>query len=404
LEAKAPSALTAGGRFFVLERVMARKQFSIGVMFSTTGSYSVVARSMLNGALLALREIEEAGGISIQPVVVNPSGDLSRYRALSLELLGSGIRHVVGCYTSSSRKEVIPCFEKHDGLLWYPSHYEGFESSDNVIYTGAAPNQHVLPLVDYLASRVGNRAFCVGSNYIWAWENNRIFREALTARGGTVLAERYLSVGDTEFDQVITAILDARPNFVFNNLIGTSAYAFFRTFRAACRARGINQAAEIPVASCTLSEPELPEIGADAVDGHLSSSVYFSSLNSPENAAFIRAYAAAFPAGPVSSADAEASYIAVKLLAAALEQAGTDDARTVRAAVANQRLMAPQGEVRVDPQTFHAWLTPRIGRSAADGQFEILLEARQPIAPDPYLVQSSPRFASAMRSPLLRVV
>jgi len=383
---------------------MARKQFRIGVMFSTTGSYSVVARSMLNGALLAFREIEEAGGISIQPVVVNPSGDLSRYRALSLELLSSGIRHVVGCYTSSSRKEVIPCFEKHDGLLWYPSHYEGFESSDNVIYTGAAPNQHVLPLVDYLASRIGSRAFCVGSNYIWAWENNRIFREALTARGGTVLAERYLSVGDTEFDQVITAILDARPNFVFNNLIGTSAYAFFRTFRAACRARGINQAAEIPVASCTLSEPELPEIGADAVDGHLSSSVYFSSLDSPENVAFIRAYAAAFPAGPVSSADAEASYIAVKLLAAALEQAGTDDARTVRAAVSNQSFVAPQGEVRVDPQTFHAWLTPRIGRSAADGQFEILLEARQPIAPDPYLVQSSPRFASAMRSPLLRVV
>jgi ABC-type branched-subunit amino acid transport system substrate-binding protein len=405
LVAKAPSASTAGGRFLFLERVMARKQFRIGVMFSTTGSYSVVAGSMLNGALLAFREIDAAAGaISLQPIVVNPSGDLGRYRALSLELLGSGIRHVVGCYTSSSRKEVIPCFEKHDGLLWYPSHYEGFESSDNVIYTGAAPNQHVLPLVDYLASRIGSRAFCVGSNYIWAWENNRIFREALTACGGTVVAERYLSVGDTEFDQVITAILDARPNFVFNNLIGTSAYAFFRTFRAACRARGINQAAEIPVASCTLSEPELPEIGADAVDGHLSSSVYFSSLNSPENAAFIRAYAAAFPAGPVSSADAEASYIAVKLLAAALEQAGTDDARTVRAAVGNQRLVAPQGEVRVDPQTFHAWLTPRIGRSATNGQFEVLLEARQPIAPDPYLVQSSPRFASAMRSPLLRVV
>ena len=384
---------------------MARKHYRIGVMFSTTGSYSVVARSMLNGALLAFQENAAAGRtVALEPVVVNPSGDLARYRALSLELLGAGIRQVVGCYTSSSRKEVIPCFEKFDGLLWYPSHYEGFESSDNVIYTGASPNQHVLPLVDYLASRVGTRAFCVGSNYIWAWENNRIFREALTARGGTVVAERYLSVGDTEFDQVISAIIDQRPDFVFNNLIGTSAYAFFRAFRAACRARGINQAVEIPVASCTLSEPELPEIGADAVDGHLSSSVYFSSLNSPENAAFIRAYAAAFPAGPVSSADAEASYIAVKLLAAALEQAGTDDARTVRAAVANQRLVAPQGEVRVDPQTFHAWLTPRIGRSAADGQFEILLEARQPIAPDPYLVQSSPRFASAMRSPLLRVV
>jgi branched-chain amino acid transport system substrate-binding protein len=383
---------------------MTRKH-RIGVMFSTTGSYRVVARSMLNGALLAFREIAQAGGaLTLEPIVVNPSGDLDRYRELSRELLMGGIRHVVGCYTSSSRKEVIPCFEKHDGLLWYPSHYEGFESSDNVIYTGASPNQHVLPLVDYLASRVGKRAFCVGSNYIWAWENNRIFREALTARGGVVVAERYLSVGDTEFDQVISAILDQRPDFVFNNLIGTSTYAFFRAFRAACRARGIDQAAEIPVASCTLSEPELAEIGLDAIDGHLTSSVYFSSLDSPENATFVQAYAEAFPDMPAACADAEASYVAVKLLAAALEQADADDARSVRAAVANQRLAAPQGEVRIDPQTFHAWLTPRIGRSAVNGQFDVLLEARGPIAPDPYLVQSSPRFAVAMRSPVLRVV
>jgi ABC-type branched-subunit amino acid transport system substrate-binding protein len=381
------------------------RRHRIGVMFSTTGSYRVVARSMLNGALLAFSEIAQTDGASVlEPVVVNPSGDLDRYRELSRELLKAGIRHVVGCYTSSSRKEVIPCFEKHDGLLWYPSHYEGFESSDNVIYTGASPNQHVLPLVDYLASRVGKRAFCVGSNYIWAWENNRIFREALTARGGVVVAERYLSVGDTEFDQVISAILDQRPDFVFNNLIGTSAYAFFRAFRVACRARGIDQAAEIPVASCTLSEPELAEIGLDAIDGHLTSSVYFSSLDSPENATFVHAYAKAFPDMPAACADAEASYIAVKLLAAALELAGDDDARSVRAAVANQRLAAPQGEVRIDPQTFHAWLTPRIGRSAINGQFDVLLEARSPVAPDPYLVQSSPRFAVAMRSPVLRVV
>jgi len=383
---------------------MTRKH-RIGVMFSTTGSYRVVARSMLNGALLAFGEIAQSGAaVVLEPVVVNPSGDLDRYRELSRELLKAGIRHVVGCYTSSSRKEVIPCFEKHDGLLWYPSHYEGFESSDNVIYTGASPNQHVLPLVDYLASRVGKRAFCVGSNYIWAWENNRIFREALTARGGVVVAERYLSVGDTEFDQVISAILDQRPDFVFNNLIGTSAYAFFRAFRAACRAREIDQAAEIPVASCTLSEPELAEIGLDAIDGHLTSSVYFSSLDSPENATFVQAYAEAFPDMPAACADAEASYVAVKLLAAALEQADVDYARSGRAAVANQRLAAPQGEVRIDPQTFHAWLTPRIGRSAVNGQFDVLLEARSPIAPDPYLVQSSPRFAVAMRSPVLRVV
>lgn len=381
-----------------------KRHIRIGVMFSSTGSYAVVARSMLNGALLAFREIAEAGDdITLEPVVVNPSGDLQRYRALALELLGSGIRHVVGCYTSSSRKEVIPCFEKFDSLLWYPSHYEGFESSDNVIYTGAAPNQHVLPLIDYLASRVGTRAFCIGSNYIWAWENNRIFREALTARGGTVIAERYLPVGDTEVDQVVAAIIDQRPDFVFNNLIGTSGYAFLRAFRATCAARGIDQARRIPVASCTLSEPELAEL-AGAVDGHIASSVYFASLKSAENAAFTAAYQRHFPNGPVSSADAEASYIAVKLLAGALRHAGTDDVRAVRAAVANRRLLAPQGEVRIDPQTYHAWLTPRIGRSTTDGQFELLLEARHPVAPDPYLVQSSPRYAVAMRPPALRVV
>ncbi|WP_346297444.1 transporter substrate-binding domain-containing protein [Rhodopseudomonas sp. P1] len=381
------------------------KRLRIGVMFSTTGSYGAVGRTMLNGAMLGLSEVATSGnGPEIEPVIVNPGGDLSQYRALAHELLASGVRQVIGCYTSSSRKEVIPCFEKHDGLLWYPSHYEGFESSDNVIYTGASPNQHVLPLVDYLAAKHGKRAFCIGSNYIWAWENNRIFREALIARGGAVLAERYLAVGDTDVDRAIAAILEQRPDFVFNNLIGTSAYAFFRAFRAACRARGIDQAAEIPVASCTLAEPELSEIGAEAVDGHLSSSVYFASLAGAANDAFTQAYATKFPDAPPTSADAEACYIAVKLLAAALQQAGTDEASAVRAAVADQRLIAPQGEVRIDPQTYHAWLTPRIGRSTAAGQFEVLLEAPEPIAPDPYLVQTSPRFAAAMRSPLLRLV
>lgn len=381
------------------------KSFRIGVMFSTSGSYAAVARTLLNGAMLGFSELAaSASGPELEPVVVNPGGDLTQYRALAAELLSSGIHQVVGCYTSSSRKEVIPCFEKFDGLLWYPSHYEGFESSDNVVYTGASPNQHVLPLVEYLSGRRGKRAFCIGSNYIWAWENNRIFREALIARGGTVTAERYLPVGDIDFAKVVATIIEQRPDFVFSNLIGTSAYAFLREFRAACRARGIDQAKEIPVASCTLSEPELAEIGDDAVDGHLSSSVYFASLGGDANQAFTRDYAQAYPDAPTTSADAESSYIAVKLLAAALQQAGTDEAGAVRAAVADQRLIAPQGEVRVDAQTYHTWLTPRIGRSTVEGHFEVLLEAEAPIAPDPYLVNSSPRFATTMRSPTLRLV
>ena len=383
---------------------MALQDLQVGYLFSSTGSYELVARSMLNGALLAAEEINASGlGIRFEPSVLNPGGDLSQYSALATKLLERHIRHVVGCYTSSSRKEVIPLFEKHDALLWYPSHYEGFESSTNVIYTGAAPNQHVLPLVEYLLAHHGHRAFCVGSNYIWAWENNRILRESVLARGGLVLAERYFAIGETDFHQAIEAIIAARPSFVFLTLIGTSAYQFFRDFRAACRIRGIDQAREIPVASCSLSEPELQAIGDDAVDGHLSSSVYFCSIESPANLRFLTAYESRFPEGPTASADAEASYNAVWLLARGAVAAGTDEPRAVKAELVRQHLDAPQGAVWIDEQTFHAYLTPRIGRSNRNARFDLVSEARAPVQPDPYLVHNSARFEAAV-VPSLRLV
>lgn len=380
------------------------RDLQVGLLFSSTGSYGVVSRSSLNGALLAVDQVNDSGlGVRIEPVVLNPEGVLANYAVLATTLLQSGIRHVVGCYTSSSRKEVIPLFEKRDALLWYPGHYEGFESSANVIYTGAAPNQHVLPLVEYLLQHHGHRAFCVGSNYIWGWENNRILRESVVARGGTVLAERHFAVGDTDFAQVIEAIITARPSFVFLTLIGNSAYHFFRDFRAACLARGIDQAREIPVASCSLSEPELEAIGEEAVDGHISSSVYFCSIQSPENAAFLAAYQAAYAAGPTASADAEAAYNAVWLLALSAAAAASDDPADIKAVLPQQRLAAPQGKVRVDEETFHAYLTPRIGRSNRKARFDLISEARSPVQPDPYLVHNSARFEAAT-IPSLRLV
>jgi ABC-type branched-subunit amino acid transport system substrate-binding protein len=383
-----------------------RASFRLGLLFSSTGPYNVVSKAMLNGAVLAIEEVNrDSSGLLLDYQVVNPNGELGRYAPLCAELLDQGIKHVVGCYTSSSRKEVIPLFEKKDALLWYPSHYEGFESSTNVIYTGAAPNQHIMPLMAHMLGQYGSRAFCVGSNYIWAWENNRILRETVVEHGGTVLGERYFPVGETDFAQVIEAIFEARPSFVFNTLIGTSAYQFFRDFRAAGLARGIDQPRRIPVASCSLSEPELEAIGPDAVDGHISSSVYFSSIRSAENERFLAAYAARFPDGPATSADAEASYVAVKLLASALAAAGTDDVVAVKEAVCRQRLAAPQGEVWIDEQNLHAHLTPRIGRSNLAARFDIVREAVAPVQPDPYLVRSTPRFDVADAPPrLLRVV
>ena len=381
-------------------------RYRIGVLFSSSGSYGVVSRSMCNGAMLAFDEINRSGlyDFVLEPIIADPAGALSQYTALSAELIGSGVCHVVGCYTSSSRKDVIPLFEKYDALLWYPSHYEGFESSYNVIYTGAAPNQHITPLIEFLAGHMGKRAYCVGSNYIWAWENNRILREGLSAAGGSIVAERYFAVGETDHSKVISAILEARPDFVFNTLIGTSAYQFFRAFRAACLERNIDQPNEIPIVSCSLSEPELAEIGAGAMDGHISSSVYFSSIDSDINRGFVSAYDRLFPSGPSVSADAEASYVAVKLLAASIASAGCEDVDAVRNAIPQQRLEAPQGTVWIDGQTNHAYLTPRIGRSDSSGRFDVVFEARQPVCPDPYLVQATPRYATHSRPPRLKLV
>src|SRR5258708_23999687 len=195
---------------------MPLQNLQVGYLFSSTGSYELVARSMLNGALLAAEEVNASGlGIRLEPSVVNPGGDLSQYSALATTLLKRNIRHVVGCYTSSSRKEGIPLFAKHDELLWYPSHYEGFESSTNVIYTGAAPNQHVLPLVEYLLAHHGHRAFCVGSNSVWAWENNRILAEGTPARGGSRLPAGNFPGGGTHFHHATEAPVQARPRSRF---------------------------------------------------------------------------------------------------------------------------------------------------------------------------------------------
>ena len=384
---------------------LASECIPIGVLFSVDGPYSVVSRSMLNGALLAIEELNARpdAQIMVQPVMANPGGDLARYPALCAGLLAQGLKHIVGCYTSSSRKEVIPLFEKADALLWYPSHYEGFECSANVIYTGAVANQHLLPLADYLLERCGRTAFCVGSNYVWPWENNRILRERLVAAQGGIVAERYFAVGDTDFAQVIAAILLARPAFVFNTLIGDSSYRFLCDFRAACRAAGIDQARDIPVASCTLSEPELEAIGPEAADGHITASVYFSSVAGAENVRFVQSYAARFPSGPTACADAEAAYIATRLLGLALERTGgSPDVGRIKQAVTQFVMAAPQGEVRIDPETLHAVLTPRIGVSTRDARFDIVSEARRPVQPDPYLVWSSPRYGAAS-PPALRV-
>ena len=380
----------------------------IGLLYSTSGPYRTIGRAMLNGALLALEQVnaDPALPFTLEPVVRDPGGRNDRYAELARWMLADEhLVHVVGCYTSSSRKEVLPFFEKYDGLLWYPSHYEGFESSEHVIYTGAAPNQHIVPLADYMLGTFGRSAYLVGSNYIWAWENNKMMREAVHDAGGEVVVERYLPVGETDVSAIVAQVLDRRPCFVFNTLIGDSAYAFFRQIRQAAAARGNDQPRLVPIASCSLAEPELIEIGAEAADGHISSSVYFESVAGATNAAFVKAYRARFPDSGPTSADVEASYIAVQLLARALRRAATTDMQAVRSAILEGTLDAPQGRVHIDPDNRHCYLTPRIGISNRDFGFDIIYQADGPVKPDPYLVWSERQQpAASAHGPQLRLV
>lgn len=369
--------------------VLGRPLIPIGVVFSVTGSYRTVGQEMLNGALLALEEVnnDPAFDFSFDPTFVDPGGEPTAYRSACEELLRNrSMCHIIGCYTSSSRKEVIPAFEKFDALLWYPSHYEGFESNNNVIYTGASPNQHIIPLLRYMLRSRGQRIYCVGSNYIWAWENNRILREIVQACGGTVLAEKYLPVGVTDVERIIGEIRTTEPDFVFNTLIGESSYAFYRAYARAWAKDGVPAQRRIPITSCSLSEPELISIGPDAAAGHIASSVYFQSIDRTRNRSFVASYRARFGADRVTSADAEASYVAVTLLASAIREAGSTAIEQVKSALYRCPLEAPQGRVWVDPESNHSYLTPALGISRDDGQFEPIWVSREPVRPDPYLV------------------
>jgi branched-chain amino acid transport system substrate-binding protein len=347
---------------------------------------------MRDGALLAVSQVnaDPSYPFTLDPVILNPDGALDAYRSGCEALLRNrDIRHIIGCYTSSSRKELIPVIEKHDALLWYPSHYEGFESCDSVIYGGAAPNQHLAQLAEWVLPRFGANIYCIGSNYIWPWENNRTMRQIANDCGGRILRERYLAVGCTGVADVIRDIEEMQPDFIFNTLIGESSYAFYRAYHALSEANADFAPDRRPVVSCSLSEPELRAIGTQAATGHIASSVYFQSIARPENAAFIAAFRGSFGTDRVTSADAESAWIVTRLLALSLRAARSTAIPDVKRALYDCRLEAPQGPVWIDAENNHAWLTPRIGRSVAGAGFEMLWEAATPTRPDPYLTNLS---------------
>ena len=205
-----------------------------------------------------------------------------------------GCRHVIGTVTSQARKDVIPVVEKHDAQLWYVCPYEGFEANPNVIYTGACPNQHLLPLFEHMLPAFGRRVYLAGANYIWGWEMNRLAREIVMEAGGEIVGERCLPIGDTDVDRLVAEVAARRPDFILSNMLGPSNHAFLRAMQELGRRDPAFRPERCPVVSCDLTECELPEIGLGVADGQLAAASYFDSLDTPANRALKARVAARF--------------------------------------------------------------------------------------------------------------
>lgn len=391
---------------------MTDRVIPIGVLFSSTGSYSVIGREGHEGAMTAIAEVNASDlfDFTFEAVAADPACRAEQYAVLANRMLGQDkCRHIIGCQTSWSRKELLPVLERHQGLLWYSVPYEGFESHDRVIYSGACPNQNVVPLFAQILPHYGKRAFLLGSNYIWGWEMNRIARELLAAEDGAVLGERYVALGDVEVDHLIAEIRDTRPDFIFNNLIGDSSYAFLRALRRLGEGDPAFRADVMPVLSCNLTEAELPIIGK-AAEGVISTASYFESAAYPKNREFVQRMHALRGRSRGVSAMFTGPYQAVWALAQAIQTCGSPDPDIVRDILPTLPLPTPVGDLTIDRSTQHATLTPFIGvveSAEALGDvkagFRVLNPQARRLAPDPYLVNLNAErqergFAAPMRS------
>jgi len=353
-----------------------KRSIRVGILYSRSGTYSLISEACRHGALRAIADVnaDAKGSVELVPVERDPQGNIDRYAPLCEEMIREhGVRHIVGCVTSWSRKEVIPVLEKSGAALWYACPYEGFEANEHVVYMHACPNQHLVPLLAHVVPRFGANALLLGSNYIWGWETNRVARDLIADAGGVVLAERYLPIGETDVSRLIGEIKATRPDFILNNLIGTSSYAFIAAYSELGRRDAHFRPDRCPILSCNLTECELPALGNKA-NGHLSVGPYFripgddgSDADAPR---------------PASSFEA-AAYASVQVLAKVL--AGNIHATfaDLPFVFAKASFDTPFGETIVDPQTQHATLPVVIGQIGDDG-FKAVSRT-EGVAPDPYL-------------------
>lgn len=359
----------------------------IGVLFSQSGPMAVTENAHIRGVLLACEEINAAGGIlgqQLDPIILDPAGSDENFATLATELL---VRHrvnvIFGACLSTSRKAVLPVVERFNGILFYPSVYEGFEYSPNVIYGGAVPNQVVLPLLEYLYQNEGRRIVLIGSDTLYAREVNRIVAEFLGESGGEIVEEIYAPIGSSEayFRVVLARMKDAGPDAIISTVVGEGSVALYSAFAT----EGLS-GESLPIASLTTTESELWRMKPEARTGHISVASYFSTLAMPENIAFRTLFHERFGKEGEPSVYSSVTYSQVHMFADAVRQAGSDETDALLSALSGSVLKGPGGNVFLDIETNHFTLRPLIGKATHNGTFEIVWRGSNVIRPDPYLV------------------
>ena len=390
------SAVAAMGLSWTIQ---AAETIKVGILHSLSGTMAISETSLKDMALMTIEEINAKGGVlgkQLEPVVVDPASNWPLFAEKGRQLLTQDkVAVTFGCWTSVSRKSVLPVYEELNGLLFYPVQYEGEELSANVFYTGAAPNQQAIPAVEYLMSEDGGAAkrfFLLGTDYVYPRSTNKILRVFLISKGVDEkdIEEVYTPFGHSDYQTIVANIKKfaaGGKTAVISTVNGDSNVPFYKELAN----QGLD-ATEVPVVAFSVGEEELRGIDTKPLVGHLAAWNYFQSVENPVNSEFVSKWKAYAKAKNLPGADKavtndpmEATYVGIHMWAQAVEKAGTTDVDKVRTALYGQTFAAPSGyTLKMDESNHHLHKPVMIGEIQEDGQFSVVWETDGPIRAQPW--------------------
>jgi urea transport system substrate-binding protein len=392
--ALALAGLTVGTQTFAAEGTI-----KVGVLHSLSGTMAISETVLKDVTLMAIDEINAKGGVmgkKLEAVVVDPASNWPLFAEKARQLISQDkVAVVFGCWTSVSRKSVLPVFEELNGLLFYPVQYEGEELSKNVFYTGAAPNQQAIPAVEYLMSKEGGGAkrwVLLGTDYVYPRTTNKILRAFLKSKGvaDKDIDEKYTPFGHSDYQTIVADIKKfsaGGKTAVVSTINGDSNVPFYKELGN----QGL-KATDVPVVAFSVGEEELRGVDTNPLVGHLAAWNYFMTLKNPANESFKKQWAAYAKAKKLPGADKpltndpmEAAYVGIHMWKQAVEKAKTTDTDKVVAAMAGQKFNAPDGfEIKMDEKNHHLWKPVFIGEVQKDGQFNVVWKTKGPIRAQPW--------------------